>query len=248
MKSLQLLITLAIVATSTPAATAQYFQQQGIYVLQKSEHAHGLRYRKQIEFPADYSKENMDSIVTRLAPILYQCNANTIKIIEAKVRTREYNKRHTKFTLVDKNVVTAELAYADRVDQLQPILLSEYIDSLSLSLIEDPLNEALFVIYPSSVLADEEEFPAITFDYFGKHGCTINGLTVCSYVVKKHTPFIFNLYRQNEFTVYPKAGKVYFMEYLPTPQGNLFLVDFLTGYRSCKEIQALNDELHMMRK
>lgn len=241
------LITLVFTLLFFNTGFAQYFAKQGIYVLHADEYAQGLRYRTTIDFPSNYNENNMDSIVTVLAPELYQLNANTIKIAHRTTIKRKYNKRHTKFKEMLLEVTVAEIYYVNKNDELQPIPRQQYIDSLRNDLIADTNTEALIVIYPSPFLSQVEEFPVITFSFKGKLKCVIDGPVICSYIVTDDSPMHFNLGKKNWFTIYPEYGQVYFLEYLPTPEGNLMPSNFESSYRICKQIQAYNDEVNMMQ-
>lgn len=248
MKRIHLLFSFLLVLFSF-SAHAQYFPKYGIYVLQWGEAAHGLQYRGTIDFPNNYNKDNLDSIMAYLTHDMYRYNANTLRIIHRTYTDAKFNKR---FTKVKKRYIThnfeAEIFYAHDVENIKPITYQQYDDSLRNVLIKDTTKEALIVFFASPQISDADSFPVATLRYPGLTPCKIDRYSVCSIVVTKEIPMHFNLGYKRPFTIRVKFGQIYFLEYFPTPLGPVKPADFLTGYRICSELQKINDEINLLKQ
>jgi len=238
-----------IIATITGlSAYAQYFPKTGLYLLKWGEAAHGLTYKGTIDFPDNYNDDNLDSIITQLAPDMYRYNANTLRIVHRRYTDIKFNKKLTK---VKKRYITsnfeAEIFYANDVENIQPITYEQYNDSLRSSLIADTTKEALLIFYTSPQISEVDSFPTATLRYPNVKPCKMDRYSVCSIIVTEEIPMHFNRGYKHPFTINVKFGQVYFLEYLPTPFGLVKPADFLTSYRICSELQKINDEINLLK-
>lgn len=247
MKPIYIIITTITLITCSLLTQAQYFENLGIRVLQNGEHAHGMRYRTTVDFPSKY-EDSLEQIITTIATDMYGYNANVIKLNHRLMTNITYNKRGKGKVKEKYLFVQADIYYANQVEKLKVISIDSYIDSLKRELLRNDTNHALVVIYPSVRLLEEKEFPEVTFSFEGKIKCKLDGPKVCSYEVSKQLPLHFNVGMKGQFTLIPKNGEVYFLEFIPTPRGNFIPADFLIAYRQCKDIQEFNDEQDMMKQ
>ena len=232
-----LLITFSICLKTS---FAQYYPNQGIFVLKYGQAAHGLLYKSTIDLPENFNPAEMDMHISTLAYDMQTLNANVIRIIHRTITNTKYNKRFTRAKHYSYGLYQAELFFTTNPDNIQPIDERLYFDSLRSELISDTSKEALLVYFASPRLQNIEEFPVSTLRYNNVPPCKMDRYSVCSFVITKELPIPFNIGYKNPFTINVKFGNVYFLEYLPTPLGPVRPADFLWAYRTCKDLQKIN--------
>lgn len=246
---LRYLTILLILTFYSQAVQAQYYSDKGIYVLNQEEAAHSLTYRTIIDLPEDFNPEHIDSTIGKLAYEIHNHNANVVKIIHRTITNTLYNKTFSQ--KLDENkfgIYQAELFYTNEPEKVQPVSIYTYLDSLQNDLITDTSKEALIVYFSSPYLQDVDPYPYATFRFKDVKPCKMGKYSICSYIVTEETPISFNIGKKNQFSINVKFGKVYFIEYFPTPLGEVRPADFLWAYRTCRELQKINLQRKQMKE